>query len=281
MLVELACQALLRHIVPEVDRKRLGLTIDIGAGTCDFYFQLFERLKFKTIAVEPLPTEQVRQLCRERNIKLIESCISDIDGLVWIYIGKDENNQENTNTNSMRSDWLVNPENAIQVPSMSLINLLSDIEADKVTCLKMDVEGMELALIQQIHNFPKTLIPKVLMFEYGGGGTRESGKGGWSKEILEGTIKSLEIIRNLGYDQIILVDLAANTSARSLYLKSLKLEATEIFPPFNIYGNIIALRNAYYSENKIAAICKPYQGDRFQEILLKRLLRKIGLDFVF
>jgi hypothetical protein len=82
MFVELACQSLLRHILPELDRKRSGLTIDIGTGSCDFYFQLFDRLKFKTIAVEPSPTEQVRQLCRERNIKLIESCISDIDG--WV-----------------------------------------------------------------------------------------------------------------------------------------------------------------------------------------------------
>ena len=52
MFVELASQALLSNILPEVDRLRSGLTIDIGYGTCDFYFELFDRLKFKTIAVE-------------------------------------------------------------------------------------------------------------------------------------------------------------------------------------------------------------------------------------
>ncbi|HEY9693959.1 MAG TPA: FkbM family methyltransferase [Oculatellaceae cyanobacterium] len=275
MLVELACQALLSRILPEVDPKRSGLTIDIGVGTYDFYFQLFDKLRFKTIAVEPLPTDRVRQICLDRNIKLIESCISDVDGSVYIYVGQDEKNEENYNRSSMLKDWFGSSANARQVESMSFSKLLSNVDAHKITCLKIDVEGMELAIIQQLQELQETLLPKVLMFEYGGGGTRDSKKGGWSKEILEGTMKSLGIIRNLGYEQIIIIDLAANSEARLLALKSLTLEATEVFPSNSIYGNIIALRDIHYSESKIATICKPYNGNQEQGNLLKRIIRKI------
>ena len=103
MIVEQCCQALLRRILPKVDRKRSGLAIEIGGGTNEFYFQLFDQLKFKAIAVEPLPTEQVYNLCKKRHITLIESCISDVDGLVTIYLGANEN-EEDYNFNSLRSD---------------------------------------------------------------------------------------------------------------------------------------------------------------------------------
>lgn len=279
MFVELACQALLRRILPDVDPKRSGLTIDIGVGDCDFYFQLFDNLKFQTVAVEPLPTERVRRMCEERNIKLIESCISHIDGPVPLYIGTNETSGNNINWNSMRSDWLVSSGNAVEVPSLSLITLLASAGARQVTCLKMDVEGMEQAIIEQLQDLQETLLPRVLMFEYGGGGTRESERGGWSKEIFTGTMKSLEIIRHLGYEQIILVDLAPNTKAHSVNLKSLVLAETAFFDPYSIYGNIIALRGAHYSERQIAAICKPYEGDRVRESLFTRIWRKLSPAF--
>lgn len=277
MLVELCCQALLSRMLPLVDPKRTGLTIDIGVGTGDFYFQLFNQLKFKTIAVEPLPTDQVRQLCIDSNIKLIESCISDIDGPVSIYVGKDENNEENYNRSSMRSDWFGSSKNARQVVSMSLPNLLIKLNICEVTCLKIDVEGMELAIIKQLKDLEETLIPKLLMFEYGGGGERESNQGGWSQEIIEGTMQSIEIVRQLGYEKLILVDLAPNTEARLLSLKTLALEPTAIFPDNSIYGNIIALRDIHYSKSQIAAICRPYQSYREQESLLRRVIRKLAL----
>ena len=68
MHVEECSQALLKQILPEVDSNRSGLAIDIGVGTFAFYCQLFDQLRFPTIAVEPLPNKQLRQLCRYRQI---------------------------------------------------------------------------------------------------------------------------------------------------------------------------------------------------------------------
>lgn len=281
MHVEPCCQALLAQILPEADRKRSGLAIDIGVGTFAFYCQLFEQLGFTTIAVEPLPTTQLLQMCRCHNIRLIESCISDVDGFVNLYIGN-FNCEENLNLNSMRSDWWGSTATARQVRSSSLSNLLADVDAHNITCLKIDVEGMEFSVIQQLLTLQETLLPEVLMFEYGGGGTRESEQGGWSKEIFDGTINSLEILLSLGYQQTILIDSADDTKEQVLELKSIVLEPTTVFPPQSVYGNIITLRGVQYLESKIASICQLYQDNQsvppplqVPESLLRRASRKM------
>lgn len=51
MLVDRCCQALLRLLLPEADRNREGLAIDLGIVTFAFYFQLFAHFKFPTVAV--------------------------------------------------------------------------------------------------------------------------------------------------------------------------------------------------------------------------------------
>lgn len=281
MHVEPCCQALLSQILPEVDKKRSGLAIDIGVGTFAFYCEIFEKLQFNTVAVEPLPTEQLRQLCLNRGIRLIESCISQVDGFVNIYIGS-YNGEENLNLNSMRSDWWGSTATAKQVRSLLLSSLIEEINADQITGLKIDVEGMELAIIQQLLALPESLLPKVLMFEYGGGGTRESGEGGWSKEILDGTLQSLEILSTLGYGQTILIDCAADTQEQVFDLKLIPLEPTKLFPPQSVYGNIITLRNEQYPESKIASICQPHRDNKavppplkVPESLLRRASRKM------
>jgi FkbM family methyltransferase len=281
MHVEECCLALLSQILPGVDRKRSGLAIDIGVGTFAFYCELFDKLRFRTIAVEPLPTERLRRVCQFRNIRLIETCISDVDGFVNIYIGSFQG-EENLNLSSMRPDWWGSTATAKQVRSMSLSNLLASIDVNQITCIKIDVEGMEFSIIQQLPTLQESLFPKVLMFEYGGGGTRESGQGGWSKEILGGIMKSLEIVRNLGYGQTILVDSASDTKEQVLDLKSIALEPTTVFLPQSIYGNIITLRGVQYPESKIASICQMYRDNqsvppplRVSESLLRRALRKI------
>ena len=275
MHVEECCQALLNEILPEVDSDRTGLAIDIGVGTFAFYCQLFDQLKFKTIAVEPLPNNQLKQLCKHRDIQLLESCISEVDGTVNLYIGS-YNGEENLNLNSLRPDWWGSTATAKQVQSMTLSKLLQKIAATNITCMKIDVEGMELSIIQQFLQLTESLLPKVLMFEYGGGGTQEDGQGGWSTELLNATLKSLEILRSLGYGQAILVDLAPDSQEQVVDLQSEKT-STVLFPPQSIYGNIIALRGVQYPEPKIASICQLYRDNqavapqlRVKESLLRR-----------
>ncbi|MBD2579000.1 FkbM family methyltransferase [Oscillatoria sp. FACHB-1406] len=281
MHVEDCCQALLCYLLPKLDRQRLGLTVDIGVGTFAFYCELFDKLKFKTLAVEPLPTQQLRHLCQYRNIPLVESCISEAEGKVKLYIGTYEG-EENLNLNSLRSDWWGITSTAKEVPSMRLKKLFENHPISQITCLKIDVEGLEYAIIQQLTELPSGLLPKVLMFEYGGGCTKAENKGGWSEEILAGTMKSLEVLRDLGYNSAILVDSAADTEEQVFSLSDLNLTPESIFSPHYIYGNIIALRGIEVSTEEISAICQPYRNNQLpspplplKEKLFDRALRKI------
>ena len=87
MYVEECCSALLNYILPKVDTAKSGLTIEIGVGTFHFYCLLFKKLGFEVIAVEPIPNKNLKTICRQQNIKLIESCVTKIDGTVNIYMG--------------------------------------------------------------------------------------------------------------------------------------------------------------------------------------------------
>lgn len=260
MHVEECCQALLSHILPEVDRERSGLAIDIGVGDFGFYCQLFQELGFSTIAVEPLPTQKLRKLCRVRNIHLIESCLSDIDGFVNIYIGS-YNGKENLNLNSLRPDWWGSSATTKQVRSMKLSEFLKAVPKLPITCMKIDVEGMEFSIVKQFPFVSDMQLPKVLMFEYGGGSTIDSGQGGWSKEILDGTMRSLQVLYQLGYDQTIRVDAAANTQEQIFSLQSILLEPKSVFARDSRWGNIILFRKFYYSPDEIHSICRAYQDN--------------------
>jgi len=262
MHVESCCQALLSNMLPELDRDRAGAAIDIGVGTFAFYCELFDRLGFKTIAAEPLPTDHLRRVCRSRNIRLIETCVSEADGLVDMYVGS-FNGQENFNLNSMRSDWWGSSASTRKVRSMTLGSLLAYNVPDSITCMKIDVEGMELSIIKQLQILKEPMLPKAIMFEYGGGGTREKRQGGWSDEMLGETIKCMEVMRSLGYGQSIMVDSAADTKERIFDLQSVDIEPEAMFLPQCIYGNIICLRRLHYPENKIDAICRPYRENNF------------------
>src|SRR4029077_8803890 len=76
MQVEECCSALLELILPSIDKDRSGWAIDVGVGTFCFYCEQFARLGFRTAAVEPLPVEELKNLCSKFNIRLVETCLS-------------------------------------------------------------------------------------------------------------------------------------------------------------------------------------------------------------
>lgn len=201
MYVEECCSALLNYILPQVDKNRSGITIEIGVGTFHFYCSLFRKLGFEVIAVEPIPNKNLHTICRKQNIKLIESCVTKIDGTVNIYMGTWQG-EENTNLCSTRSDWWGTTSEAKQVDSISLSTLLKSTQKHEITCIKVDVEGTEINIIEQFLDIEQVSLPLVLMFEYGGGTTKNTLKGGWSPEIYSGTLKCLEVLKSLKYKEI-------------------------------------------------------------------------------
>jgi FkbM family methyltransferase len=284
MQVEECCEALLAELLPSIDENRYGITIEIGVGSFAFYCELFAKCGFRSIAVEPLPTKHLREICRARGIELIESCVSEVEGNVDLYVGTFDGS-ENTNLNSMRSDWWgVTGEKRI-VPSMRLLTLVQRINAPKITCLKIDVEGLELAIIKQLSLLPPEYVPSVIMFEYGGGGSLASGKGGWSQELLMGTMSCLEILRDFGFRQIIQIDSLEGSIARACDLQSTPIEPEAFFDKGNTYGNFIGLKEFSLSSEKIAELSAAYRSappktkranSNFLQSTVQRLKRVIG-----
>jgi FkbM family methyltransferase len=259
MQVEECCSALLDRILPVIDKEREGWAIDIGVGTFCFYCQRFECLGFRTAAVEPLAVEELRTLCSNSKIQLIETCIADKNGTATLYKGTFQE-EENLNLNSLRSDWWGIGKDPVEVPTMTLQSLVQKLSAEKITCIKLDVEGLEFSVIKQIAQLNDKQIPRLIMFEYGGGGTRESRKGGWSGDIFGETLASLKILSNLGFDKTILVDSSA-TEPRIQSLQGQKEFETYFGSEF-IYGNIITSRHAIISDEQIISCCLPFAENK-------------------
>jgi FkbM family methyltransferase len=259
MYVEECCEALLSYILPEVDPNRLGITIEIGVGTFHFYCSLFQKLGFESIAVEPIPNDDLKQVCNNQNIRLIESCITKIDGTTNIYMGTWKG-EKNTNLCSTRPDWWGTTSESKEVSSISLITLFKKLTTPTISCMKVDVEGTEVDIIEQFINVPKESLPLVLMFEYGGGAIKSSKQGGWSSEIYNSTLKCLETLKSLDYQEIIVIDSSEGFLDKIYDLSSMS-SFDEIFPETCDYGNIIATRDPILTKLNLHTITSQYRDN--------------------
>ncbi|QDZ40907.1 FkbM family methyltransferase [Euhalothece natronophila Z-M001] len=250
MRVEACCQNLLKKILPEIDPNRQGVCFDIGVGDFAFYCQLFAQLGFSTIAVEPSPVRKLKQVCNRNSIQLLECCLSDKNGTQTLHLGKFAY-LFNRNFNSLESEWFASSQQTKLVSTIDLTELLRISNAKEVTCLKLDIEGWETVVMEQLKQLPTSQLPKLIMFEYGGGSRRYQGGKGWSPKFLQGTMKCLETLKNCGYGLSILIDYAPNATTNIFNLQSLELDPDQIFLPNAVYGNIIAFQEQNHTESAI------------------------------
>ena len=259
MQVESCCQALLKEILPEIDPDRKGVCVDVGVGTFAFYCELFAKLGFQTIAVEPSPVKKLEKLCERQPIKLVEACLSDKNGTQTLYMGNFAS-MANENFNSLEPAWFGSSPDTKEVKALDLLTFLSDTNIEKLTCLKLDIEGWEPVVMKQLPEISPEQLPQILMFEYGGGSPRSQGGKGWSESFLEGTMLCLETLKNCGYGFSILIDYAHEATPKIFDLQTQILTPDELFLENALYGNIISFREGEFSREAIAKICKPYKG---------------------
>ena len=259
MRVEACCQALLEHLLPNLDPQQQGLCVDVGVGTFAFYCELFARLGYATVAVEPSPTDKLRAVCQQYPIQLIEQCLSDRVGTQTLHMGQFAN-LANSNFSSLAADWFGASGTTREVPTLDLATLLEQVAATRITAFKVDIEGWEPVVIQQFAELPPALLPKVVMFEYGGGGSRALGAKGWSPRFFEGTMTCLKTLQQLGYDFSVMVDYAPGTQAKVFDLQALALAQESPFYSNGVYGNILCFYQQRFPAERINRICAPYGG---------------------
>jgi len=259
MRVEACSRALLTEILPDLDLAQGSICIDVGVGTFAFFCELFANLGFKSIAVEPLPTKKLRQLCKNNSITLVENCLSDLNGIQTLYIGKFAGFY-NLNLNSLSPDWFGSSYQEKEVNVIDLATLLQRIEAKAIACMKLDIEGMEVKVLKQFSQLREDLKPEIVMFEYGGGSRKSKGTKGWSPKYLKSTLDCLNYLKESGYDFSIAIDYAFNAKVKTFNLQTSSLDADLLFDDNNIYGNIISFRDRQsYPKEKIDKICSSYE----------------------
>ena len=260
MHVEECCRALLHYALPRIDQNRKGLCIDVGVGTFELYCELFARIGFDTVAVEPLPTPTVSMLCGFHGIVLIKSCVYDNDGTQTMYTGT-YNDSKNMNLSSIRPDWWGSSSHSVQVPSMTLGTLLETVNAHLITCLKLDVEGVESVIIKQLRQVPASLLPAVVVFEYGGGSTRQEGKAGWSESGIDDTLSCFRALKDLSYRTTILVDSSPEGNEHVIDLAKVNVSPDTFFHPGSIYGNAVCFLERLSDTSWIERICSLYRDN--------------------
>ena len=197
--VEKVCLGLLSHLADCSDSNRVGVAIEVGAGSGDFYCEEYRGLGFQTIAVEPLANDKLRALCDAEGIELVEACIYTHDGKVDLYLGN-YSGVDSPDYSSIRGDWwAADPSRKVAVPSWTLATLLRHCSVGVVTFLKLDVEGAEFDILYQLENLESHLLPKIVQFEYGGGGRKGERSAGWNDDGLARTVGSVRVLFDLGY----------------------------------------------------------------------------------
>lgn len=259
MRVEACCQALLENLLPALDPDRQGLCVDVGVGTFAFYCELFARLGFATVAVEPFPADKLRAICQQYPIQLIEQCLSDRVGTQTLHMGQFAN-LANSNFSSLAADWFGASTTTRSVPTLDLATLLSQAATPHITAFKLDIEGWESVVIQQFAGLPSEQLPRVVMFEYGGGSSRTQGSKGWSPNFFEGTMTCLKVLQQKGYAFSVMIDYTSGTQAKVFDLQSLDLAQESPFYANGVYGNILCFYQQHFSTEKIQRICAPYRG---------------------
>ncbi|NJL45621.1 MAG: methyltransferase [Leptolyngbyaceae cyanobacterium SM2_3_12] len=259
MRVEACCQALLKQILPTLDPKRTGLCVDVGVGTFAFYCELFAQMGFTTVAMEPCPTDKLLNICQRYPIQLIQQCLSNQVGTQTLHMGQFAK-VANSNFSSLAPDWFGASGVTRQVKTLDLRSLLAILPAAPITCFKLDIEGWEPMVIQQFSDLPGEQLPKLVMFEYGGGGALKTGAKGWSPRFLNGTMDCLKTLQKRGYGLSIMVDYAAGTPAKVFDLQGVSLGQDNLFYPNAVYGNILTFYDCSYPVPLIEEICAPYRG---------------------
>jgi len=248
MDVEKACLYLVPYLKKVYDKNKVGYAIDIGVGTFCFYCEEYKKLGFKTIAVEPLPNEKLKIICRKQSITLEECCIYTHNGDIQIYTGNFKG-EPLSDLSSVKPDWWGSSPNSKTVRSITLPALLSKNNVDKISFLKVDTEGAEYEILNQLNDISIKSLPAVIQFEYGGGAAKKEQKGGWSDENFQNTLNCLNVLQKLNYEDGIMID-SSRPGAQYFEFTSNK-PYSNLFDDECHYGNIIVFQKSLIDIYKI------------------------------
>ena len=149
---------------------KLGVVVDVGANAGDWSAALLDvRVPSKLLLVEPSSTNSER--LRERfatascPVSVAQVAISEEDGEATLYADAPDSKMASLVQRDLRHVGLTHPKSET-VKTLSFQSLCAVEGIESISILKVDVEGLELAVLSGA----RYMLPKirVIQFEFGG-----------------------------------------------------------------------------------------------------------------
>lgn len=217
----------IRNMITKFDPDRKGWCIDVGIGDGDYYFEWFARLGYRTLAIEPLPTEQAATACKAAGVELIPVALSDYKSVAQLHtVGS---------IHSLDAHLWGEPDNQHWVTVSTLAHEAYLHNADRLTALKLDIEGSEGRVLRSLR---KSLLPSVLSFEFGGVWQRHTRQGQWSDDHMSELLATLAWLWHLGYKGGRVISSGDSDRIRKVSFYQPSID--NLFTPDCNWGNIVA-----------------------------------------
>lgn len=120
--------------------------IDIGAwiGATIFYACEFTKMPIYAVEANPLSCDMLYENCKNLNITIANTCITDKDN-IWVNFGGKDNQKNTSSASSINGNcWMIK--------SKTLLSYLSEnglLESDKLF-IKIDIEGAEELILRDL-----------------------------------------------------------------------------------------------------------------------------------
>jgi len=235
MFPELLSQSIIKLLISTFDPEKKGVAIEIGVGTDNFYSFKYKEEGLECIAVDPVAYPPFLKIAKEKNIHFEEACIYDHEGEITLF------GSHMSDLSSINRDWWgVDAENQKKVKSILLTTLLKKYNVGQITFLKADTEGSEYEIIKQLTELDEINLPLIVEFEYGGGGLKKSGAGGWERQFFDKVIAIIQTLQKLNYQSGLLID--SNDTASVFFDLKTITDPNDLFKPNYEYGNILIFK---------------------------------------
>ncbi len=241
MDIEFATDYLCQGFLGKLDPTASGVVVEIGLGSLNYSFQWAAPLGHRCIAVEPLPTDSLIAATKAHDVELIPAAMGELCCEVPIYHGY-LHGHPLPDISSLNPRWWGVSDSFTMVPCLTISHLCFSKAISSMALLKVDTEGSESQILGCLPELPLSLLPEIIVFEYGGGGRLRDGTGGWSIEFKSGLVQLLAVLKKCQYQAAVVVE--SQRRWPRWFLGPDAFDFEQLFGEDFRVGNLILVRDA-------------------------------------
>jgi FkbM family methyltransferase len=143
------------HSVYGPGLARGGMVLDAGANRGRFSREIAARFPVSTCAIEANPT--LADALREDGMHVLDGALAAASGRVTFNIGT---NDEASSTRAPKQRGHLVVKERVEVRARTLMELLGELALARVACVKLDIEGAEVDVVQSLGPSARDLCPQ-------------------------------------------------------------------------------------------------------------------------